>query len=418
MAVFLFVYAVNFNGLPNFSYIGILIFPILALLVPKCFNNINFILSNKSFYRLLMMFLLFLGISLVPLVVHGTGETNLVFTIMHSVVSVPACMAISALIVPKNSRNNIKNLIFLLSFLLKVQVVFIILMLLNADIRDFVFSLIRSDSIIERMSVYKGSRGLGVAGSAAYGLATFLAINYVIYFFLLYVYRKDSFVWSDYFWMILSSVALLSAGRTAVLGIVILPVLLLVYSVYYKKIKVNKWFFSFLIFSLLILSLWYVYDFFELYKNPAIARYVFYVFEPIDLFLRTGSFEVTSLQGLNNMYFYPGDKTFIFGDGKYIADNGGYYGSVDAGYMRFILYGGIFYQAAVTLIFILFFYCAFKISNIFIPGVKLLLIVLFFMSLAFHYKGDFIMLSVAVNKIYLIVLFYMILLKKKAIKQS
>lgn len=45
---------------------------------------------------------------------------------------------------------------------------------------------------------------------------------------------------------------------------------------------------------------------------------------------------------LKDMYYMPDPYTFYFGDGKYTNANGTYYGHTDVGFMRLILYGGIF----------------------------------------------------------------------------
>ena len=43
-----------------------------------------------------------------------------------------------------------------------------------------------------------------------------------------------------------------------------------------------------------------------------------------------------------DMYYMPGFFTFLFGDGLYTCANGSYYGHTDVGFMRLLLYGGIF----------------------------------------------------------------------------
>lgn len=45
---------------------------------------------------------------------------------------------------------------------------------------------------------------------------------------------------------------------------------------------------------------------------------------------------------VEDMYYIPDFFTLLLGDGKYTNANGSYYGHTDVGFMRLILYGGIF----------------------------------------------------------------------------
>ena len=53
-------------------------------------------------------------------------------------------------------------------------------------------------------------------------------------------------------------------------------------------------------------------------------------------------FNATSLNIMRRMVFVPSISTLLFGDGRYAGINGGYYMSTDLGYMRAILYYGLF----------------------------------------------------------------------------
>lgn len=51
-----------------------------------------------------------------------------------------------------------------------------------------------------------------------------------------------------------------------------------------------------------------------------------------------------------SMYYIPELKTIFLGDGEFYKNNGFYYGDTDAGYMRQILFGGIFFTGLILII--------------------------------------------------------------------
>ncbi|WP_153045493.1 hypothetical protein [Marinobacter salexigens] len=411
--IFLFFYSVKFTGLPNFSHLGGVLIPFVFFLISKVGYSLKVITSSLKFWLLLAVFFMFLTLSVAVPFLHGTADFSLLPTIAHSIFIIPACMAISSLINNGRDDDPLGNIVNLLGWLLKLQVVFILLMLVSSDARDFVHGFVRTESQLDRMAVYQGSRGLGVSGSVAFGLSTQLAINYLLYFFMLYVSRCSSYKVIDYVWMGLGVIAMFSAGRTSVISVVFLPFAIFMYSVQFKKVSIKGFAFDSVVVAFVLSLFVFFYYIFGLSENESIQRYIFYVFQPVDHFLRTGSFEVSSLKGLNNMYYYPGDKTFIFGDGRYSSDSGGYYGSVDAGYMRYILYGGVFYQILCSVGFLYFCIIFNSVLKRYLLGSHWLVISIFFVTFVLHYKGDFMLLAVNPNKIYFVVIFYFICLRAR-----
>lgn len=414
---FLFIYAVKPVGVPSFSYLGILFIPVAALFSGQVFYSIKVIARNKVFWAVISVFYFYLLLSLSVIFFHGTGELSILKTIFHSVLSIPACMVIASVLYINKGCFGISNFLSFLGFLLKLQIFFIIVMIISPDVREFIYYLIRSDSQIERMSVYQGSRGLGVSGSVAFGLAVHLAINYFFYFCFRYMNNEGKFSWGDYVWMFFGAIALLSAGRTAILGIVALPFFVVIYNI--QRRRFNP--FSFVLRFCFLLLFFTAFGFILVsFLNDSVAfnRYVYYVMQPINLYLETGSFEVSSVKNLNDMYYYPGDKTLIFGDGMYVNSAGSYYGHTDGGYMRYVLFGGVFYQFLVIVLYSSLLWLLYQAFRGSLSGMIWVVFCLFFISLVFHYKGQFLMISVSLNKVYFIGIFYCILLSKDAMNKS
>lgn len=66
-----------------------------------------------------------------------------------------------------------------------------------------------------------------------------------------------------------------------------------------------------------------------------------FAFQPVFSLFAKGTFEISSLSKMFDMYFAIPFKTLLVGDGMYTALEGGYYMNTDVGYMRVILYMGV-----------------------------------------------------------------------------
>jgi len=113
---------------------------------------------------------------------------------------------------------------------------------------------------------------------------------------------------------------------------------------------------------------------------------------PIDSFL-TGlsmgqlSFGPSADKLVYDMYFWPGDATFFFGDGRYTNLNGSYYMNTDAGFMRIVLYFGTIGAALVygAYLFLVLGIMSNSETGKFVLSVCKILPLIFFIS---EYKGD------------------------------
>lgn len=137
--------------------------------------------------------------------------------------------------------------------------------------------------------------------------------------------------------------------------------------------------------------------------NEKLYVYSRYVFQFAYNYFNTGSASVSSLEGLQNMYFYP-DGDLIFGHGKYTNESGGYYLGTDAGYMRFLLYFGGVGSLLIYGVFIFPILYVYLIKPIKLNGL-LFGITLILMTFILHYKGEVVLYNVAYMKVVFFVVF-------------
>lgn len=77
-------------------------------------------------------------------------------------------------------------------------------------------------------------------------------------------------------------------------------------------------------------------------QSNEIVVWINWILDPFISILNEGTFGQNTMFA---MYFLPDISTIIFGDGQYNLPSGGYYMSVDVGYMRPLLYFGFFFTA-------------------------------------------------------------------------
>lgn len=107
----------------------------------------------------------------------------------------------------------------------------------------------------------------------------------------------------------------------------------------------------------------------------------YWALEPLRNYFEAGTISSHSTSTLADMFFLPELRTILFGDGRYISDDGLFYGDTDSGFMRQMLFGGIFFVLS-NLIVLIFILKPFNFLEKFF---------LFFCIILMHIKGNFLM---------------------------
>ena len=125
---------------------------------------------------------------------------------------------------------------------------------------------------------------------------------------------------------------------------------------------------------------------------PEIQPFIDWLLEPILNYFKNGKIESASTNSLGKMYenFSPSDKTLLLGDGYWLGlDGSGYYGKTDVGFMRNILYGGVFYTLLLYFLIVIFlFFLFFNLKQNKTKGAGFLTFVMFIQFMLFELKGD------------------------------
>ncbi len=354
-----------------------------------------FLFIPKEIFYLFIFLIFDLLVCLIIPCILGTYDFSIIQTKINFIASLLATYILAR---SSSSNNNItdKQFFNLLLVIFSIQVILIVGMLINSDFSQAITSFTRnSDQGARVLESYAGARGLGIADSSAFGFAIVMGLLIFLTFFA----YKNNFISFKYFivLLLLGSVASISAGRTAVLGIMFgLVYLLLNFKNYRSLLTLISIFLFFILIGSILISI----DRNSI-ENETLGYFYSYSMEPILNYINEGSFASTSTDALQNMYFPLTEQQYLIGDGRYM-DGESYYMATDAGYMRFTLfYGGVF-----SLMFYSYF-IYFTMKLIFIKKNNIILLLfLLVISLALHYKGEVVLFSISYNKVLFLILFF------------
>ncbi|TWF44333.1 hypothetical protein FHW36_101253 [Chitinophaga polysaccharea] len=185
-----------------------------------------------------------------------------------------------------------------------------------------------------------GLRALALTGNPFFSLSASFGLLYIILFKYFQEQGHRIFSLSNVGVFAVCVIGTFFAGRTGFIGI-LFGLALLIFSarsIYFKLGSIVK-IFSILTIAIGIIILLLPAEIYDLVVDKLLP----FAFEFVYSYIEGGTVTTTSTDALSNMYFPISIQTFILGDGRYMDFNGsGYYMSTDAGYMRQILFFGVF----------------------------------------------------------------------------
>jgi hypothetical protein len=254
-----------------------------------------------------------------------------------------------------------------------------IVMLLNADIKTLINSLFPSGIDRSRW----GWRHMGLTGFTAYNMGILLALAFSLSFFL-FIKQCVSFRK-----LVFLSVCFISTSFIAARSSYIA---FFFFGCYFMRFIKRGRIIIFIAFIVILFIITYI-CLYTRSLNDKNFKYIFdWMFSLINdiIFNKKSLINNHSVRVISdNFYWLPDPQTFLIGDGRYAPISGeGYYMSTDAGYMRRLLYYGIFASAIYYVSFAFYVVVIIKSSNRY-TDIAGLLIVMIIIAFFMQYKGDF-----------------------------
>jgi hypothetical protein len=387
--LFLFVYNPPFKFLSIYPGFIISLFSIVLL--------ISHSLSKKqSFYSLKNIFpfsfILILTIySFIIVFIHESYEFAIAKGYILFIIAYIIGPYIILHILKKRNELDLNNVLKYFILISVIQSVIMILMLLFPNLKEFFFSIQKDDRQFLHLES-GGFRMLGLAYGVVWDLGFIQSLSTIFIVWLLPRLKNKNHFWLYSFAYLLIFISIVMSGRTGFFGIFI-SILLLLYNFFVVKKNVKyygRFLLSLLITSFLTFKIIYASispDLRYLLSDKIIP----WAFEMFINSNEGNGLETKSSNNLKDMYFEVSTSTFLFGDGYYSdpTDKAAYYLGTDAGYMRQLLFYGLFGSIMLYSFYLLIFK---KIMNAVYNSFDKSTILMFFL-IAFYYffahvKGD------------------------------
>lgn len=340
------------------------------------------LIKNKSILYVIILMTFLIPIAVILAIAHESYDFSIIKANILTIITIISTILLYPLIdkyVP-NSNNNYHTtkVIEFIIILMAIQSIIEVLAFISPSILNIV-RFFQKESVVNIGEGYLNIRGLALTGNPFFSLASAFALTFI----LLVQYSLESHKEQKkiLFYFILIFIGSLFSGRTAFIGILFC----LVYFLLSKGNKLKQFFSSIASASLILPCLIIIYNLLPInFKQDINNNLLPFIFEFIYNYSETGKLSTESSNILiEQMYFSLDIKTILFGDGYYTDQNGSYYKNTDSGYMRNILFYGIF-----GMIYIIYTQCLFLKSIFSIKNYKLFTIIVFSLLLILHAKGE------------------------------
>lgn len=337
---FFYIFGFSFykgQGLDSSILVAIYLF--FCLLIRRSYSNrVIFFLKSVYFRNIVFVYLIINIYAMIVLMINASKDFSFLWTFFHMFILICIGILLYYYFVSYRCERQILNYI-IIAF--TVQSLIEWLAFLFPEIKAIVNYTKSAETIAQGQS-YAGVRANALSGSDFFGLSAAYAIVFLLYWSQNNTLSRNSQVIKVMLYVILLS-GTFFAGRTGYVGLVIAILYLFFLRVVRKRRRIALSWLDFLlgIIGGVIVFMGIMF-FSKLYDNNENIYNLFnFTFQSIVNKRNDGSFNISSLDSLKNMYFEINPMTFLIGDGQYTTESGRYYMNTDVGYLRVILFMGI-----------------------------------------------------------------------------
>lgn len=335
LLTFFYIFSFSFRGGGGFkSSMLVAIFLLIYMLVnPKYFNKLIKFYKTTYFKNIIICYIVINIWAITTIIVNGSSDTSYLRSLFYSFFLIVTGACLYEFFAFKGQENNVVNYLVIC---FAIQAVIEWGAFILPPIKRLI-NMTKSLSTVEKGASYSGVRGNALAGSDFFGLSAAFAVMLLLFWSEKNLLFKNNKALKFILYIVIIS-GTFFAGRTGYVGLAFA----LIYLIINKENKKHR---TRQIFWAGVAALGII-GFIELFaelskRNESFYNLFNFTLQPLLNKISNGSFMISSLQSLRNMYFPIDAVTFIIGDGQYTTATGHYYMSTDAGYMRVILFMGV-----------------------------------------------------------------------------
>ncbi len=373
--LFFSVFSIRVPFFYNSTVLAFIILSFLLLFLNTRKLVVNFgIFKSKVFILLFPLYLLLFLFCFIFPYYHDTNDYSKHWALLSQVFSIITIYLLAKL---ANKKIN-DDLVYFSSkaifVIYTIQAFFVLICFLFPSVNELM-EIFRSPDGAQYDSFgrYEGVKRLSLSGGQYFTLSASWVMSFIITSFYFKENKTTPLLIITF--LIAFLFAGVSAGRIVFLGL-FFSIFFLAKVLFVRRVLVT-------ILACFMMSIIFFYLFSSYTDN--FNRYINFAFELYYNWKQHGNMSSESTDILKSMYFTIDLDTFLFGHGRYMQDNGLYYLNTDAGYLRMILFYGIFgllLNIVIDLIklYLISVYSGYRLNFVaFILGASLFLI---------HVKGE------------------------------
>ncbi|CAM1370232.1 conserved membrane hypothetical protein [Tenacibaculum litoreum] len=316
-----------------------------AFLKPKFINDSFKLFVNKKIALIFVWIFVLITVNMIISLIHSTYDLSYIKNLISQMIQIVMIIfVISYIFYEYQGENYTEYIGYLIVWAFFLQSIVEIVAFIVPAFAALVHLTYKPEVKELMYEGYEGVRGLALTGSPGWGLAVGFGLAF-LFFVKLYIVNKRV----TFFAIILGLTLVLGtffAGRSAFLG----AVLGVVYYLFSQGKILNKIRNCFFAIAILIFCLIIVYFLFPDFSELLVERVFPFVFEFYYKYESSGVAQTGSTNKLMEMWSIPiSPTTFFVGDGLFTDPiSGKYYMLTDVGYLRNLLFGGVFWVLLVV----------------------------------------------------------------------
>lgn len=339
---FFYIYAVPFTFFP--VHTGRVVELAIYLIVPLLLLRKKILISKEYMLAIKLLFAFFiLEVTTIVITILLNVDADYAYLKYPIIKFFDLVLPSALLIIYLTERYSYDEIIINLLYMMSLQAIISIAMAISPLFFDFLMSIMNGSEyrqyIYER---YHGFRGVGLSVTSMFDFAIIQALSLLIVLFLNPNHKIKIIYISLAVVLSLSSSVL--GGR---IGLVIISLVVAFFIIFYKNFKHHK---KLLLILCVLLTMFVVIFVAVVGVESRIIQWAFEMF--INVY-KNGSLMTTSMKELSSsMYYSLPAEIFILGSGVTDISNSSLFPPTDSGYMRLVIFYGVFGSAVLYFSFV------------------------------------------------------------------